>query len=88
MQGRKKVPPPEHAERVLEGSSQPVSTESSRLDLDDNNPEDGTLEKTMKDYYSKSDVEEQGGVPSAPPDSDPMPHQDLRKPKNPRAHNM
>ena len=82
------VSPHEAAERVLEGSSQPVSTESSRLDLEEDDPERSEIEKTMEDYFSQTDVQGQGGVPKEPPDTNPMPLQDLRKKKGPPAHNI
>jgi hypothetical protein len=85
---KEEIPPHEAAERRLEGSSQPVSTEASGVDFDEDRSEETAVEKTMEDYYSKTDVEGQGGIPSSPPDHDPMPLQDLRKPKGPPKHNM
>jgi hypothetical protein len=80
--------PHKAAERVLAGLSQPVSTKAGKLDIDPDDPEESSLEKTMEDYYAKKDVEGQGGVPAEPPETDPMPLQDLRKPKGPPKHNM
>jgi hypothetical protein len=92
---KKSVSPHEAAERILEASSQPVSTEApdqtpdrAMKAIDENTPEASDLEKTMKDYYAQSDVEGQGGVPKEPPDTDPMPLQHLEKPKHPPQHNM
>jgi len=80
------VSPHEAAERVIEASNQPVSTEAP-----DQMPDrgmSGELEQTMRDYYAQTDAEGQGGVPKEPPDSDPMPLQHLEKPKHPPRHNM
>ena len=94
---KKPVPPHEAAERVMEASSQPVSTEApdqmpdrAMKAIDEDMPENSDFERTMKDYYAQSDVEGQGGVPKTPPDHDPMPLQHLEKPKHPRPprHNM
>jgi hypothetical protein len=84
----KKLKAHESAENVMEGSSQPVSTEWHRLQTDEGNPEENGIEHTMEEYYGKTDVEHQGGAPTSPPDSDPMPHQDLHKPKGPPKHNF
>ena len=92
---KKTVPPHEAAERVIEASSQPVSTEApdqipdrTMKAIDEDTPETSDFEKTMKDYYAQTDVESQGGVPKEPPDRDPMPLQHLEKPKHPPRHNM
>ena len=85
---KEEVPPHEAAERVLRGSSQPVSTESRAIDADQEAPEESGLEKTMEDYYSQTDVESQGGVPLEPPDTNPMPLHSLKKAKGPPKHNM
>src|SRR5262245_35539722 len=92
---KKRVPPHEAAERVIEASSQPVSTEApdqtpdrTMKAIDEETPEFDDLEKTMKDYYAQTDVEIQGGVPRELPDTDPMPLQHLEKPKHPPRHNM
>jgi hypothetical protein len=92
---KKPVSPHEAAERVIEASNQPVSTEApdqmpdrSMRAIDEDNPESGELEKTMKDYYAQTDVEGQGGIPKEPPDHDPMPLQHVQKPKHPPRHNM
>jgi hypothetical protein len=92
---KKPVRPHEAAERVIEASSQPVSTEApdqkpdrTMKAIDEDTPESGEFERTMKDYYARTDVEEQGGVPTEPPDTDPMPLQHLEKPKRPPRHNM
>jgi hypothetical protein len=93
---KKSVLPHEAAERVMEASSQPVSTEApdqtpdrSMRAIDENTPEASEFEKTMQDYYARTDVEGQGGVPIEPPDTDPMPLQHLdERPKHPPRHNM
>ena len=92
---KKPVPPHLAAERVIEASSQPVSTEApdqipdrAMKAIDEDMPENSDFERTMKDYYAQSDVEGQGGVPKTPPDTDPMPLQHLEKPKHPPRHNM
>src|SRR5215831_5624037 len=92
---KKSVPPHEAAERVIEASSQPVSTEApqQRPDramraINEDVPEASEFENTMKDYYAQTDVEGQGGVPKEPPDTNPMPLQHLEKPKRPPQHNM
>src|SRR5262245_5684551 len=93
---KKPVPPYEAAERVMEASSQPVSTQApdqtpdrAMKAIDEEMPESDDLEKTMKDYYAQTDVESQGGLPMEPPDTDPMPLQHLDdKPKHPPRHNM
>src|SRR5207253_8269139 len=89
------VPPHEAAERVIEASSQPVSTEApdqvpdrTMKAIDEDTPERGDFEQTMKDYYAQTDVEGQGGIPKTPPDTDPMPLQHAEKPKRPPRHNM
>ena len=75
---KKPVPPHEAAERVIEASSQPVSTEApdqvpdrAMRAIDEDVPEVSEFEKTMKDYYAQTDVESQGGVPKEPPDTPP-----------------
>jgi hypothetical protein len=92
---KKPVSPHELAERVIEASSQPVSTEApdqvpDRMmrAIDEDTPERSEFEQTMKDYYAQTDVEGQGGVPRTPPETDPMPLQHLEKPKHPPRHNM
>src|SRR5215831_14533873 len=92
---KEKVRPHEAAERVIEASSQPVSTEApdqaphrTMKAIDENTPEASEFEKTMKDYYAQTDVEGQGGMPKTPPDTDPMPLQHIQKPKRPPQHNM
>ena len=92
---KKTVPPHEAAERVIEASSQPVSTEApdqvpdrAMRAIDEDVPEVSEFEKTMKDYYAQTDVESQGGVPKEPPDTNPMPLQHPQKPKRPPQHNM
>jgi hypothetical protein len=92
---KKPVPPHEAAERVIEASSQPVSTEApdqvpdrAMRAIDEDTPETSEFEQTMKDYYAQTDVEGQGGVPKSPPDHDPMPLQHIEKPKRPPRHNM
>ena len=93
---KKPILPHEAAERVMEASSQPVSTEApdqtpdrTMRAIDENTPETSEFEKTMQDYYARTDVEGQGGVPSEPPDTDPMPLQHLdERPKHPPRHNM
>jgi hypothetical protein len=92
---KKPVPPNEAAERVIEASSQPVSTEApdqtpdrSMRAIDEDVPERSEFERTMKDYYALTDVEGQGGIPRTPPESDPMPLQHLARPKHPPRHNM
>jgi len=92
---KKAVPPNEAAERVIEASSQPVSTEApdqtpdrSMRAIDEDVPERSEFERTMKDYYALTDVEGQGGIPRTPPESDPMPLQHLARPKHPPRHNM
>jgi hypothetical protein len=89
------VPPHVEAERVMAASSQPVSTQApiqtpdrAMRAVDESNPESGDIEKTMKDYYDRSDVEGQGGVPQEPPDWNPLPLQHPEKPKRPPQHNM
>jgi len=80
----------------MEASSQPVSTEApdqtpdrTMRAIDENTPEASEFEKTMQDYYARTDVEGQGGVPVEPPDTDPMPLQHLdERPKHPPRHNM
>jgi hypothetical protein len=80
----------------MEASSQPVSTEApdqtpdrTMRAIDENTPEASEFEKTMQDYYARTDVESQGGVPIEPPDTDPMPLQHLdERPKHPPRHNM
>lgn len=92
---KKTISPHEKAERVIEASSQPVSTQApdqipDRMmrAIDEDTPERSEFEQTMKDYYAQTDVEEQGGVPRTPPETDPMPLQHLEKPKHPPRHNM
>ena len=92
---KKPVSPHEAAERVIEASSQPVSTEApdqmpdrTMRSIDDDTPETSEFEQTMKDYYARTDVEGQGGVPKIPPERDPMPLHHLEKPKRPPRHNM
>jgi len=93
---KKSVLSHEAAERVMEASSQPVSTEApdqtpdrTMRAIDENTPEASEFEQTMQDYYARTDVEGQGGVPSEPPDTDPMPLQHLdERPKHPPRHNM
>jgi len=65
---KKPVPPHEAAERVIEASNQPVSTEApdqlpdrSMKAIDEDTPESSEFEKTMKDYYAQTDTEGQGG---------------------------
>jgi len=79
----------------MEASSQPVSTEApdqtpdrSMRAIDEDVPERSEFERTMKDYYARTDVEGQGGVPRIPPETDPMPLQHLERPKHPPRHNM
>ncbi len=79
----------------MEASSQPVSTEApdqtpdrSMRAIDEDVPERSEFERTMKDYYARTDVEGQGGVPRNPPETDPMPLQHLERPKHPPRHNM
>jgi hypothetical protein len=90
-----KVAPHEAAERVIEASSQPVSTQApsqmpdrAMRAMDETMPEASEFEQTMKDYYNQSDVEGQGGVPKDPPDTNPLPLQHPDKPKRPPKHNM
>ena len=92
-----KEPAPPHvdAERIIEASRQPVSTEApihtpdrAMRAVDESNPESGDIEKTMKDYYDRGDDEAQGGVPHEPPDRNPLPLQHPEKPKRPPQHNM
>src|SRR3989442_9664971 len=92
---KEKVAPHEAAERILEAASQPVSTEAPdqlpdrrMKGIDGSAPEAGEFEQTMKDYYAQTDAEGQGGIPKEPPDTDPMPLQNLDKPKRPPRHNM
>ncbi len=92
---KKPVQPHEAAERIIEASSQPVSTEApdqvpdrTMKAIDEDTPEASDFERTMKDYYAQTDVESQGGVPRTPPDTDRMPLQDLDHPKHPPRHNM
>jgi hypothetical protein len=92
---KKKIKPHEEAERVLEAASQPVSTEApdqtpdrTMRAIDEDTPERSEFERTMKDYYARTDVEGQGGVPRTPPETDPMPLQHIEKPKHPPRHNM
>jgi|SRR5947209_1448464 len=92
---KKSLSPHEQAERVIEASNQPVSTEApdqlpdrTMRAIDEDVPENSEFEQTMKDYYAQTDVEGQGGVPKTPPDTDPMPLQHLDKPKHPPRHNM
>ena len=93
---KKPVQPHEAAERVIEASNQPVSTEApdqlpdrTMKAIDEDTPEASEFERTMKDYYAQTDVESQGGVPRTPPDTDPMPLQHLeQQPKHPPRHNM
>jgi hypothetical protein len=92
---KKPVSPHEAAERVIEASSQPTSTEApdqmpdrTMKAIDENAPERSEFEQTMKDYYAQTDAEEQGGVPKEPPDQNPMPLQHLERPKHPPRHNM
>jgi hypothetical protein len=93
---KKPVPPHEAAERRLEAASQPVSTEApdqkpdtAMRAINEASPENSEFEQTMKDYYARSDVEDQGGIPKEPPDNNPMPLQHLdHNPKRPPKHNM
>jgi hypothetical protein len=93
---KKPLLPHEVAERVMEAASQPVSTEApdqmpdrKMRGIDEMMPETSEFEQTMKDYYARTDVEGQGGVPKVPPEQDPMPLQHLEnKPKHPPRHNM
>ena len=92
---KKSVRPHEAAERVIEASSQPTSTEApdqmpdrTMKAIDEDMPERSEFEQTMKDYYAQTDAEEQGAVPKIPPDEDPMPLQHLQKPRHPPRHNM
>jgi hypothetical protein len=92
---KKPISPHELAERVIEASNQPVSTEApdqtpdrTMRAIDEDTPERSEFEQTMKDYYAQTDVEGQGGVPRTPPETDPMPLQHLEKPKHPPRHNM
>ena len=89
------VPPHEAAERVIEASNQPISTEApdqvpdrTMKAIDEDTPETSEFEQTMKDYYAQTDVEGQGGVPKTPPDTNPLPLQHAEKPKRPPRHNM
>jgi len=63
---KKPLAPHEEAERVIEASSQPVSTEApaqlpdrTAKGIDEAAPEKGELEQTMKDYYAQTDAEAQ-----------------------------
>jgi len=92
---KKPVSPHEAAERVIEASSQPTSTEApdqtpdrTMKAIDEDMPERSQFEQTMKDYYAQTDAEGQGAVPKIPPDEDPMPLQHLQKPRHPPRHNM
>ena len=92
---KKTVSPHEAAERVIEASSQPTSTEApdqtpdrTMKAIDEDTPETSEFEQTMKDYYAQTDVEGQGGVPKTPPDTNPLPLQHAEKPKRPPRHNM
>jgi len=92
---KRPVAPHVAAEHVIEASSQPVSTEAPdqmpdrmTMGTDEGTPENSQLERTMKDYYDRSDAESQGAVPIEPPDHNPMPLQHLEKPKRPPTHNM
>jgi hypothetical protein len=88
--------PHEHAERIMEAASQPVSEEApdqspdrTMRAFDEDVPERSDFERTMRDYYAQSDVEGQGGIPKSPPETDPMPLQHLdERPKHPPRHNM
>ena len=89
------VPPHEAAERVIEASNQPISTEApdqvpdrTMKAIDEDMPERSDFEQTVKDYYAQTDAEGQGAVPKIPPDEDPMPLQHLQKPRHPPRHNM
>ena len=91
----KPVPPHVAAERRIEASSQPTSTEApdqmpdrAMKAIDEDMPEKSEFEQTMKDYYAQTDAEGQGVVPKIPPDEDPMPLQHLEKPRHPPRHNM
>jgi len=92
---KKSVPPHVAAERVIEASSQPVSTEApdqtpdrAMKAIDEQMPEASEFEQTNKDYYAQTDAEGQGGVPKEPPDTNPLPLQHPEKPKHPPRHNM
>ena len=92
---KKSIAPHEEAERVIEASSQPTSTEApdqmpDRMmrGIDEEVPERSDIERTMKDYYAQTDAEGQGGVPKDPPDHDPLPMQHIEKPKHPPRSNM
>jgi len=92
---KKHIKPHQEAERILEAASQPVSTEApdqtpdrTMRAIDEDMPERSDFERTMKDYYARTDVEGQGGVPKIPPETDPMPLQHIEKPKHPPRHNM
>ena len=88
------------AERVIASASQPRSTEADErpetINIDsviesvnESNPVNTEIEQTMKDYYAQTDLEEQGGIPKEPPETDPMPLQHLdEKPRQPPKHNM
>jgi hypothetical protein len=84
---KRPVAPHEAAEHVIEASSQPVSTEAPDQ-MPDRTLESSQLERTMKDYYDRSDDESQGAVPIEPPDHNPLPLQHAEKPKRPPTHNM
>ena|SRR5262245_3886441 len=92
---KKSVPPHVAAERVIEASSQPVSTEApdqtpdrAMKAIDEYMPEASEFEQTNKDYYAQTDAEGQGSVPKEPPDTNPLPLQHPEKPKHPPRHNM
>jgi hypothetical protein len=92
---KKHLSPHEEAERVIEASSQPVSTEApdqkpdrKMRSIDEDMPERSEFEQTMKDYYAETDAELQGAVPKSPPDTNPLPLQHPEKPKHPPRHNM
>jgi hypothetical protein len=93
---KKSVPSHKAAERVIAAAQQPVSTEAPDQKPDttmramtEGVPENSEFEQTMKDYYGRSDAEGQGGIPTEPPDTDPMPLQHLEdRPKRPPRHNM
>jgi len=92
---KKPLAPHEEAERVIEASSQPVSTEApdqrpdtAMRSIDEVAPEKSEFEQTVKDYYAQTDAEGQGAVPKEPPDHNPLPLQHPEKPKHPPRHNM
>jgi hypothetical protein len=84
------------AERVFEANSQnypldyrPEGNNDFRSHgVDYANPNEGAIERTMEEYQGETDMEGQGGEPKEPPDTNPLPVQNPRKPKAPPKHNM